>query len=294
MKHRFDTFIAIDWSGARGLRLKNIKAAVCEPGESVPTLVHPPSCKNWRRDEVVHRVVEEARKRRILAGFDFAFAYPYCDHNAYFPGHMSSPESARALWQIIDVICQAEGNFYGGPFYNTQSALFSRYLCYQTYRGLYFDNKRLRTTEMVCRRAGALPTCPFKLVGADQVGAGSVAGMRVLHFLATNYRPLLNIWPFSDLEAGKSTVVEIFPRLYFIMTGNDPRQWNDVRVVNAALKEFDTKPLPRGYVIESEDEADAIVSAAALRSLSTRDEVWCSQSLHDNVRRYEGWIFGIN
>ena len=113
---RFERFIGIDWSGARGPRVKNLKVAVCNSGESAPGLVLPPKGDNWRRDEVIEWIIREANQRCILVGVDFAFSYPYCDQNAYFPGHPHGPESAQALWQAVEAICQAEPNFYGGPF----------------------------------------------------------------------------------------------------------------------------------------------------------------------------------
>lgn len=288
---KFGEFIGIDWSGAKGPYLKKLKVAVCVPGESAPTLMLPRKGQSWRRDELVDWVIEEANRCRILVGADFAFAYPYCDHNAYFPGHFGSLESAPALWQTVETICREEPHFYGGPFYKDQATPFSQYLCYQTYRGPHFDNNRLRRTEQACELMGARPTCSFKCVGPDQVGAGSAAGMRTLHFLATNHSNILSIWPFDSLVDSKSTLVEIFPRLFFILAGKDPKQWRNIHVVNAVLKQFSSKPLPHDRV-GSEDEVDAIVSAAALRSLSSDGEAWHPEALDAEVRIYEGWIFG--
>ena len=36
-------------------------------------------------------VQRQIAKRRVLIGFDFAFGYPYCNENAYFPGKDTSP-----------------------------------------------------------------------------------------------------------------------------------------------------------------------------------------------------------
>lgn len=288
---RFEEFIGIDWSGAKGPYLKNLKVAGCVPGGSVPKLMLPPKGENWRRDELVDWVIEEANQRCILVGADFAFAYPYRDQNAYFPRHLESPESAPSLWQTVETICKDEPNFYGGPFYKDQAAPFSQYFCYQTYRGPYFDNNRLRRTDQACELMGTRPTCSFKCVGPDQVGAGSAAGMRALHFLATNHSKVLSIWPFDSLVDGKSTLVEIFPRLFFILAREDPQQWNSISVINAVLEHFGSKPLPHDRV-GSEDEIDAIVSAAALRSLSSDGAAWHPEALGVEVRTYEGWIFG--
>ncbi|MCL0102900.1 hypothetical protein M1N93_02935 [Dehalococcoidia bacterium] len=289
---KFEEFIGIDWSGAKGPYQKKVKVARCVPGESVPKLVLPPQGENWRRDELLDWVIEKANQRRLLVGADFAFAYPYCDQKAYFPGHPESPESAPGLWQAVETICHDESNFYGGPFYKDQAASFSQYLCYPTYTGPHFDNNRRRRTERACQLMRARPACSFKCVGPDQVGAGSVAGMRALHYLATNHGNILSIWPFDSAAESKSTLVEIFPRLFFILARADPQRWNSISVINTVLEHFGSKPLSLDTMIRAEDEADAIVSAAALRGLSSRRETWHPQNLNANTRIYEGWIFG--
>lgn len=290
-KSTFEKFIGIDWSGA--IYPKNLKVAVCEPGKLVPKL----EGEHWRRDELVNWIIKEANQRRILVGADFAFAYPYCDKSAYFPEHPKSPESALALWQVIDSICSQEDHFYAGPFYKSRDAPFSDYLCYQTFTGPHFDNKRLRTTELACAvvHHDVRPSCAFKCVGPDQVGSGSAAGMRALHFLATNHAHTMSIWPFYSISKNKSVLVEIFPRLFFARAGEDSRQWKDLSTMNAVLRHFKSEPLEQGFDFSSkyaEDKIDAIVSAAALRGLSSHPKVWHPQSLEGKAQRFEGWIFG--
>lgn len=288
----YEKYIGIDWSGAEGPYLKKLQVAVCETGESLPTLVLPLRGKQWRRDELVDWIIKEARQRRILVGADFAFTYPYCDKNAYFPGHPKSPESASALWQAVDTICRSEPNFYAGQFYKDQGAPFSEYLCYQTYKGTHFDNNRLRIMEQACKVIGARPACVFKCVGPDQVGSGSVAGMRALHFLATNYGNVINIWPFDSVSQSKSTLVEIFPQLFFALAGENYRQWRNANTVSAVLRHFGSETLTQGVTIDSEDEVDAVLSAAALRFLSSHLDVWYPTRLSGETGRFEGWIFG--
>ncbi len=284
----FEKFIGVDWSGAR--YPKNLAVAVCEPGMSVPK----PEAKYWRRDTLVNWIAEEANQRRILVGVDFAFAYPYCEHGAYFPNHPKSPESVVDLWQTVDNICRDERYFYGGPFYQNRASPFSSYFCYRRPTGSHFDNNRLRKTERACAAFGhnTRPTCVFKCVGPDQVGAGSAAGMRALHFLTTNHHKTISIWPFDSLSRSKSIVVEIFPRLFFAITGEDSRHWQDDGIVNAVLRYFGSEPLAGNITRYTEDEVDAIISAAALRNLSSRPEVWRPLGLDKETQRSEGWIFG--
>lgn len=288
----FKKYIGIDWSGANGPYLKKLQVAVCEPGKSLPQLVSPSKGKYWRRDDLVDWIIKEVKQSRILVGIDFGFAYPYLDKSAYFPRHPESPKSASDLWQKVDSICQGEPNFYAGPFYKERVTTFSEYLCYQSYKGAYFDNNRLRRTEQACKLIGTRPTSLFKCVGADQVGSGSAAGMRVLHFLATNHNRKISIWPFDNVSQGKSAMVEIFPRLFFTLAGKDSQQWNKVDIVNAVLQHFGSELLTQDVTIDSEDTVDAIVSAAALRNLSYRFDVWHPQNIDEETRQYEGWIFG--
>jgi len=64
----FDTFVAIDWSGAKGDRHKGISVAVAGPGSDAPRLLSPPAARGWARCEVADWL--EAQKGRVLAGFD--------------------------------------------------------------------------------------------------------------------------------------------------------------------------------------------------------------------------------
>lgn len=290
----FDYFIGIDWSGAKGRakgRVKALKAAICGPGKSSPKLMQPQKGKNWCRDELIDAIIQEASHKRLLVGADFAFAFPYCDRGAYFPGFQGGPESVSALWNVIETICKDKDNYYGGPFYQDQTTPFSQYLLYQTYKGSHFDITRLRKTEQTCLNMGARPTCSFKCVGPDQVGPGSVAGMRALNYIARNHSKTISIWPFDSLMEGKSALVEIFPRLFFILAGKKPKLWGNIDNVNAVLEHFGSKPLPQSTE-GSEDEIDAIVSAAALRNMCSNWKVWNLRNLDSQVKTYEGWIFG--
>lgn len=70
------------------------------------------------------------------------------------------------------------------------------------------DRPQFRQTELDVRARGIRPKSVFQLVGAGQVGRGSLYGMQALHRLAAaGFR----IWPFDP--PGRPLVVEIFPRL---------------------------------------------------------------------------------
>jgi hypothetical protein len=238
-------------------------------------------------------LVGQAGQGPVLAGFDFAFTYPFCDRGVYFPGHPESPGDVRQLWAAVERICAAAPEFYGGPFYTDRSAPFAEYLCYQTYTGGKFDNRRLRVSERLCAKMGARPCCAFKCVGSDGVGAGSLAGMRMLHYLATRHADRFSVWPFEPANGGKSALLEIFPRLYFRLAGQDPRRWSVRSAVNQTLAFYDSHPLPGRTDLPTEDEVDAVVAAAALRRLAKDPGIWHPDEMDDQAAEFEGWIFGV-
>lgn len=166
---KFEKFIAIDWSGAKGPRNKNLKVATCELGDMSPILVPPPGYQYWGRTEIFHWLVGEAQRRRILVGLDFAFAYPYCDRNVYFLDGSGSPQNAKELWQAVESVCQTETekSLYGGFLYRDPHSPFYEYSWYLKHTGAYFDGKRLRKTELACLNK-TRPSCPFKcLIGSN-------------------------------------------------------------------------------------------------------------------------------
>jgi hypothetical protein len=291
----FRQYIAIDWSGAKGPRLPGLQAAACKAGRAPPAIVPSPG-NNWTRTKLLDWLVHQCQTAGpVLIGFDFAFAYPYCDARprAYFPGHAASPASAAALWAAVDGICQGADDFYGGPFYRQRHAPFADYLCHRRPTGERYDSSRYRVTETVCRQVyGVRPTCVFKCVGAESVGCGSVAGMRVLHHLVRRHRDRVSIWPFHRVGL-QSVILEIFPRLYYVQADEDPRRWRDPSVVNRVLTRYDSDSLPRHVRATTEDQADALVSAAAIRCLARQDRFWNPSAMTPCARRREGWIFGV-
>lgn len=292
---KFDRFIGIDWSGAEDLGQK-IQIAQCLPGRGVPQIVPNESSSGWRRAEVLDWLIEKnGTGKRLIAGFDFAFAYPYCDKEAYFPEANDSPRTIEALWNIIDRICQDSSDFYGGPFYKRPTAPFSEYLHYPRNRGILYE-ERLRKTDASCRQVGCNPASVFKCLGAQSVGIGSIAGMRMLHNVSQELKQSYLIWPFNPINHSISVIVEIYPRLFFKLAGqNSARAWSDLTIVNEVLRHFDSNSLPPDTrTIESKDKIDAIISAAAIRHLASNPNTWQPAGLKNEcARTYEGWIFGV-
>ena len=291
-ENSFDKFIGIDWSGAYGKTNKKLKVAICEPGNELPRLIRPEMGKHWSRSKLVNWLIQEAAQKRILAGMDFGFAYPYTDNNAYFPGSANSPKTVFDLWQTLESVCKESPNFYAGSFYKHHNSSFSAYLCYQTYKGELFDNNRLRKTELASKLLGARPSCLFKMVGSDQAGSGSASGIRVLHHIASNYSGNFSIWPFDSVSNAKSVIVEIYPRLFFAIAKQNSHQYTVPGAVNSVLKYYGSKPLTDDVGNYNEDEIDAIISAAALRSIAVDVNMWQPARMDEQARQFEGWIFG--
>ncbi len=288
----FDRFIGIDWSGAKDPR-RGLQMAQCFRGTEAPQIVLNEKPRNWRRTEILDWLAEVHNSgKRVLAGFDFAFAYPYCDEDAYFPGSDQTPKIAESLWALIDAICQDAEDFYGGPFYLRPDAPFADYLLFINYKGKHYSN-RMRFTDTHCLEKGGNPTSVFKCVGPESVGSGSIAGMWMLHHITTHLHKEFQIWPFDNADNGRSVMVEIYPASFFRLAGQDVRNWGDRETVNRALEFFGSQPLPTDQKMESKDDIDAIVSAAALRHLAHNPDTWQPAALSDCARDFEGWIFGV-
>jgi hypothetical protein len=286
----YDLYIGVDWSGEGGNgRARGLQVATCPPGDAAPVLVHQQNNWNWRRDEVLNLLNVHAAKERVLVGLDFAFAYPYCDLGAYFPGHAATPGGFAALWTTIEAACEGAPWFYGGQFL-VPPAPFATYFVSQAGAGAQFHH-RLRVTEAACAAIGARPLCTFHCVGA-QVGTGSLAGMRMLHAILNQHPESWSIWPFQALADSRSTIVEVFPTLFQVQAGLAGGDLTQLPVMNAALAALGSAPLAQAPA--TEDMADALLVAAALRHLDGPNAgAWQPPGLTACPQTFEGWIFGV-
>lgn len=280
----FERFYGIDWSGSKAARLPGLRVAACGPGAAAPNLLDGPQRGGlWRRLDVLDLLERElAAGRRVLAGFDFAFAYAHADRGAYFPDTGPVLDTVHALWAFVEGLTRQGRDLYAGDVYAPGSPVADHFLSPRGRGALY--THRQRRTEQACA-AVTTPHPVFKCIGAANVGTGSLAGMRLLHRIAGRAA----IWPF--LPPAEMTIVEIFPRRYFMQTGQDPRAWREPDVIDATLDGFASIPYA-GPVLDTEDKADAVISSAALRALSGDAEVWAAPAREPAARR-EGWIFGV-
>jgi hypothetical protein len=213
-------------------------------------------------------------KKKALIGLDFAFGFPR--------GEVS------LTWEYVESLCNGDANFYGGRFFRTSDALHSRWVNSPWVPRRNYSARNLRATDRAAKKTkGATPQSIFNAYGAAQVGPSSTSGMRALLYLQHQHGDKISIWPFDDLHDGRSVIVEIFPRFFPLSRRLSPKL-SDHASLNAALAAFDSAKVSSPPA--SEDEGDALLSAAALRSLSARPAVFETAS---NYAKIEGWIFGV-
>ena len=294
----FSAFIGIDWSGARGARQPGIQIAMARPGRATPETLLADDGRHWGREGVRDRLVAEAAAAGgpVLAGIDFAFAHPFHDEGAYYPGLAASPADAPALWRMVEAICGDDLHLYGGAMF-AADGVGDHYLSPKNHGAPHYRSRR-RLTELASRASARAPSPTFKAIGADNVATGSMAGMRLIHALRAALGPRLAVWPFDPvtpetLDTLAMVLVEIFPSYYFHAAGLNPAKnaAADPVFMNAALSAYGSEGVGRDYVPRGADadEADAIISAAALRHFAGQDGCW--HAPREAVD--EGWIFGV-
>ncbi|HWU02327.1 MAG TPA: hypothetical protein VN222_06265, partial [Novosphingobium sp.] len=154
---------------------------------------------------------------------------------------------------------------------------------------------RFRVTEHEQALAGCRPTSNFNLVGAGQVGKGSLSGMRLLHRLARH----IAVWPIDPLPQTGKVVVEIYSAIAAMAAGRSAgrSKIRDRQGLDAALAELGCVPggdtgLPPGAA-PSDHAADALMTAAWLRNAAPQAHLWQPALLSPAIARTEGWTFGV-
>ena len=283
--NEYDYYFAIDWSGAKGARQKGLAVAGCTPGGSPPEIFLPQDKGNWTRQGIVDFLNKKAKKEKILAGFDFSFATPFVDEDAYFPGIDFSPDHARSLWQAIETICEDDPQLYGGSFFTHPSI--AHLFLEGSNKGSGYT-RRFRATEQRCIDAGlGNAETFFHLVGASQVGKGSVAGMRALLRLKN-----FAIWPFDELTKKPSTIIEIYTRVFLTLGQFGPKKINKLTDLNNALSALNSATIEHLDRLD-DNITDALVSVAGLRRFAGLKGFWKPAGMTKEVARTEGWTFGV-
>ena len=282
----FYNFIAVDWSGDKRKFQKGISVAQCSMGRHAPKIIRPKD-QYWSRSTLIKWLLKEVTEKKTLIGFDFSFSYPFYDCFSYFPGIKDSPISPYKLWEKIDNINKKLANFYGGGIWSKEP--YSNYYNSPNLKGTLYKSRR-RFTEIEAKNKIHSPSPAFNCVGPGAVGTGSLAGMRALNFLKNK----INIWPFNNIILQKKSVaVEIFPTYYFRYARVKPEKNIGYALdkINQALSHYGCNSLPQDIIIggPDQDDADAIVSAAAMRYFSNNRNCWNVPK----VSKKEGWIFGV-
>jgi hypothetical protein len=270
----FDRFIGIDWSGNKEIWQKGLKVAIATVGTAAPEIMAGPGPKGlWSGEGAAKWICDMARGTRALIGIDFAFGFP---------------NSVALDWAYVEALCASAPNFYGGHFFRLAGAQHSRFVNSPWLPQVDYSAHYLRATDIAAKQVkGATPQSIFNAVGPAQVGPSSISGMRMLKWIEQHHSENISIWPFDEIADERSVIVEVFPRFFPLSRKLSPKL-SQHETLNLALAAFDSEPASNPPA--SEDEGDAILTAAALRSLSMDRTLF---NLPSGCDRREGWIFGV-
>jgi len=281
---RFERFVAIDWSGAKGARHKGIAVAACEVGDDAPALVMAPD-GIWSRTEVADWLVCAAKEKLTLFGFDFSFAPPFMARGGYLPGD-AVPETGPDFWAYVERICDDADL---GAASLLESA-HRRHFYFGKADGVKADFMHNRVCEAHYNAGGGgKPSTVYDAIGAAQVAKASFAGMRLLH----RVRPHVPVWPFDSLPTQGSLVVEIYTSIAARAAGR-PKGRTKMRglaALNDALLMLDCAPY--GKAVPDDHATDALLTAAWMRGAAGRTELWTPPTLDMQIAATEGWTFGV-
>ena len=283
--NRFDRFLAIDWSGAMGERQRGIQIAYLDiEAGTGPVLMRLPDAKNWGRVVIKNLLMKLARAdRRTLVGLDFCFSVPWPEEGP-LPQGEAPLDRVEDLCEVVENICSGEAHYYAGPAIRNLDSAFAPYILCDRYRGDEFRFDRFRETES---QLSPKPASIYHCMGAKQVGPGSFAGMRMFHALRGINDSRIAIWPFDPIEDANVVLCEMYPSLFYQMAGL--KRAYDHETIQNTLAYFHSGSPPRMSI---QDEADAVISVAALRALSA-DPTLFSYPQGVAAAQREGWIFGL-
>jgi hypothetical protein len=282
LNNRFDSFVAIDWSGAKGSRHKGIAIAEAR-GSKPPRLIQPG--RTWSRREVLDWLLDRARREPSLFGFDFSFAPPFAERGAYLPGESDVPADARSFWAYVDAM--SDDADLGAASFLEQ--VHRRHFYFGIADGTKADFVRFRTCDRELNAQGGRKSASaYDAIGAAQVAKASFAGMRLLHRIDSN----VAIWPMDPMPATGSAVVEIYTRIYLRRAGMSGKKLRSRAELNQALKGLGSKPVRLRF--EPDDhQTDALVTAAGMRALAADPAAFSPPGLTPELARTEGWTFGV-
>jgi hypothetical protein len=280
---RFQSYVAIDWSGAKGKRHKGIAIAQAR-GESAPRLVRAGHI--WSREEVLEWLLERAAKERTLFGFDFSFAPPIVERGEYLPGESGVPKAAREFWAYVNSRCNDE-DLGAASFLEVAHR---RHFYFGIADGVKAGFMHFRQCDARLNAQGGRKTASaYDAIGAAQVAKASFSGMRLMHRLDGK----VAIWPMDPLPERGSVVVEIYTRIYLRRAGMSGVKLRSRGELNRALKGLDSPPARLRFE-PNDHQTDALVTAAGMRLLATTEpRAFAPEGLTPHIARTEGWTFGV-
>jgi len=289
MEKSFSHFVGIDWSGAKGKRHSGLAVALCGAGVTAPRLISPPSGhKYWSRIEVADWLKNGCGlgvSTRMLVGIDSAFSMPFMDKGAYLDATFDVSH-VKPLWKAVESACEPAVDLYGGAFAVSHKCHYHQ----PGAKGGSFS-RRMRVTESRAVETGAGPCeSVFHLIGPSQVGLSGLSTMRMLARLS-GY-PGVAVWPYDSAVEANVVLTEIYAA-NFAQMGGHRGKFRDSRALNDALANLGSRKIRSGDKTLSDDAADALVTAAALRHIADSRKYWHPAALSTKVRETEGWIFGV-
>ena len=280
---RFDCFVAIDWSGAKGRRHKGIAIAEAR-GDAPPRLVRPDHV--WSREEVLDWLLKRAAREPTLFGFDFSFAPPIVEKGEYLIGEPDVPRTAREFWAYVDGLCDDE-DLGAASFLEIAHR---RHFYFGIADGVKADFVRFRQCDARLNEQGGRKTASaYDAIGAAQVAKASFSGMRFLHRLDGK----VAIFPMDPLPDNGSVVCEIYTRIYLRRAGMSGTKLRTRAELNTALAGLDSKPARLRFE-PNDHQTDALVTAAGMRALARSEpRAFQPEGLTPDIARREGWTFGV-
>jgi hypothetical protein len=279
----FTSFVAIDWSGAKGKRHKGIAIAEAR-WDLPPRLVRAGHI--WSREDVVGWLLKRAAKEPTLFGFDFSFAPPFSEGSEYLPGEAGIPKTAREFWAYVESMSSDED--LGAASFLEQAH--RRHFYFGIADGAKANFMRFRQCDRQLNRQGGRKTASaFDAIGAAQVAKASFSGMRLLHRIDGK----VAIWPMEPIPASGSAVVEIYTRIYLRRAGMPGTKLRSRADLNRALAGLGSKPVRLRFE-PNDHQTDALITAAGMRALANQEpRAFAPPGLTPHIARTEGWTFGI-
>ena len=279
----FASYVAIDWSGAKGKRHKGISIAEAR-GDAAPRLVRAGHV--WSREEVLAWLLRRAAKEPTLFGFDFSFAPPIIERGEYLPGESAVPKSSREFWAYVD--SKADDEDLGAASFLEMAH--RPHFYFGIADGVKARFMHFRQCDARLNAQGGRKTASaYDAIGAAQVAKASFSGMRFLHRLDGK----VTIWPMDPLPAHGSAVVEIYTRIYLRRAGLSGVKLRSRVALNEALKALGSRPSRLSFE-PNDHQTDALVTAAGMRQLATHEpRAFDPEGLTPEIARAEGWTFGV-